>query len=125
MIVANNYQFEVSRTMRAFDFTLTPKEMALANYAMGLSGEAGEAADALKKALFHRESGQPLKIDLDHMKKEIGDVLWYASALALELGFDLDSVMSANVEKLRKRYPEGFTGAASVARADEKKGVAP
>ena len=78
-------------------------EQQLANAALGLTGEAGEVADVIKKHLFH---GTPL--DQDALAKELGDCLWYIGAFATVLGLSLDEIAQRNVDKLRKRYPEGF-----------------
>jgi NTP pyrophosphatase (non-canonical NTP hydrolase) len=80
---------------------------------MGLSGEAGETTDYMKKVVFH---GHPL--DVDRVKKEIGDVLWYAAVLADACGLKLSEIAEANVDKLRKRYPEGFDPALSQNRKE-------
>ena len=76
---------------------------ALCNWSLGLSGEVGEVIEHIKKHCFH---GKPL--DYDEVEKEIGDVLWYVSALCTELGLNLDGVAQKNVDKLSNRYPEGF-----------------
>lgn len=81
--------------------------------AMGLCGEAGEFADMLKKHLYH---GHPLV--RDEASKELGDVLWYIALACDRLGVSLEAVARANVEKLRVRYPEGFSTEASLRRAD-------
>lgn len=70
---------------------------------LGLSGEAGEAADLMKKYLFQ---GHPF--DREHMAKELGDVAWYLAVSADALGYDLEDIFRMNIEKLRARYPEGF-----------------
>ena len=85
----------------------------LSNMALGLAGEAGETADVLKKHLFH---GRPL--DSDELIKELGDVMWYVAGMATAIGASLDDVAQRNVEKLRKRYPDGFSAAASEKRID-------
>ena len=79
-------------------------EMALANYGMGLTGEAGEVADLLKKGLFHGH-----ELNYGKLKEELGDVMFYIAALATTAGLTLEEVAWANVEKLRKRYPQGFS----------------
>ena len=81
---------------------------------LGLSEEVGEVLALIKKAEFHGR-----ELDRDALKKELGDVLWYVAAIAHWYGFDLSDVASANVEKLRKRYPDGFSVERSVNRGDE------
>lgn len=85
----------------------------LLNAVLGATGEAGELADDVKKSLFH---GKPF--DRDHALKEIGDIMWYAAQAADALDATLEEVGAANIEKLKKRYPEGFSHAASAARVD-------
>jgi NTP pyrophosphatase (non-canonical NTP hydrolase) len=87
---------------------------ALVLGALGLAGEAGEAIEHVKKHVFHGHA-----LDREALMKEIGDVLWYLAALATGADLNLGQCAIANVEKLAKRYPEGFTRAASIARADE------
>ena len=73
-------------------------------WTLGLTGEAGEFADMMKK---HHGHGH----DLDEKKaaKELGDVLWYLSVLADSIGYKLSDIASMNVAKLRERYPNGFS----------------
>jgi NTP pyrophosphatase (non-canonical NTP hydrolase) len=71
---------------------------------LGLAGESGELLDLFKKWIFH---GKPL--DEEHAKKELGDVLWYCAEIAHSFKWDLDEVMQMNVDKLKARYPEGFS----------------
>lgn len=78
-------------------------EQQLANAALGLTGEAGEVAEVIKKHLFH---ATPL--DQETLAKELGDCLWYIGAFATVLGLSLDDIAQRNIDKLRKRYPEGF-----------------
>lgn len=80
--------------------------------ALGLTGEAGEVADHIKKHLGH---GHPL--DLDDLRKELGDVLWYVAELSSTLGLDLGEVAQGNVDKLLARYPDGFSSERSQNRA--------
>lgn len=79
----------------------------------GLAGEAGEVAELLKK---HHGHGHEL--DTSKLAKELGDVLWYVAELAACHGLDLDAIAAANIAKLKARYPDGFSSAASVARVD-------
>lgn len=82
--------------------------------ALGLCGEAGEVAEAIKKPIF---MGHP--ISQEKLVKEIGDVLFYLVCLCSEIGTPLPVVMKTNMEKLRLRFPNGFTSADSVARKDK------
>jgi NTP pyrophosphatase (non-canonical NTP hydrolase) len=106
----NEYQELAARTLGR-DRT---HEQQLANAALGLAGEAGEVADTLKKHLFHN---QPL--DRDGMVKELGDCLWYVAAMATVLDIELDEIGARNIEKLRRRYPEGFSFERSLNRPAE------
>lgn len=73
------------------------------NGCLGLSGETGEFNDMVKKWIFHEKD-----LDVDHAKKEMGDVLWYVAMLCHSFGWDMDEIMQMNVDKLKARYPEGF-----------------
>ncbi len=82
--------------------------------ALGLNGEAGEIADHIKKVMFH---GHPLDgATRDKIAKEIGDILWYCALAARGIGLGLSEVATMNVEKLKKRYPEGFSSERSLSR---------
>ena len=62
------------------------------------------------------------EFDREHMAEELGDVCWYVAELATGLGATLEEVMAQNIEKLRKRYPDGFDAERSVHR-EEKNGT--
>lgn len=109
----NDYQRAAARTMGFDDKSMRHPE-ALACWALGVAGEAGEVADYLKKVLFHGHD-----LDTDKLVKEMGDVLWYLAVLARQCGVDLEDVAAANIEKLKRRYPGGFSNAASRAREPE------
>jgi NTP pyrophosphatase (non-canonical NTP hydrolase) len=73
--------------------------------ALGLAGEVGETLNKIKK---HYRDGTPL--DKDDMTKELGDVLWYLSALATDLDIDLEEVAMENLKKLKDRQDRGVIG---------------
>lgn len=73
------------------------------NACLGLSGEVGEFNDMIKKWIFHEKP-----IDIDHAKKEAGDICWYLAMLCESFGWSIDEIMQMNVDKLKARYPEGF-----------------
>lgn len=73
--------------------------------ALGLGAEGGEFTEIVKKMLFQ---GKPLNEDnVFHMKRELGDIIWYWINTCRALGFDPDDVITENVLKLEKRYPGG------------------
>ena len=83
------------------------------NGVMGLCGEAGECIDIVKKAMM-----QGHRMDTAKLIEELGDVMWYCAELASGLGVTLDEVACANIDKLRKRYPDGFSAEDSIRRVD-------
>ena len=94
--------------------TLNPalsKKDVLINGVMGLCGESGEAIDLVKKHL-----AQGHELDREKLAKELGDIAWYLAETAYALDLSLEEVLSANIEKLKKRYPEGFATERSVFR---------
>ena len=91
---------------------LNPKDV-LINGVMGLCGEAGEAIDVVKKHL-----AQGHELDRDKLIKELGDVAWYLAETAHALGVPLEEVCQRNIDKLRARYPEGFSAEKSIHREE-------
>jgi NTP pyrophosphatase (non-canonical NTP hydrolase) len=73
--------------------------------AIGLSSEGGEFAEIVKKCIFQ---GKPLDKDTRfHIKRELGDILWYWINSVRSLGLDPNSVIEENIDKLKSRYPGG------------------
>ena len=105
----NEYQ---KKALRTANNQLTSIER-LQNGLMGLNGEAGECIDILKKHLF-----QGHELDRGHIAKELGDVAWYLALSADAIGYDLETIMQMNVNKLRARYPDGFDVEHSLHRAE-------
>ena len=97
--------------------TLNPalnKKDVLINGVMGLCGESGEAIDIVKRHL-----AQGHELDREHLIKELGDVVWYLAETAFALDVSLEEVCQRNIDKLKARYPEGFSAERSIHRSAE------
>jgi NTP pyrophosphatase (non-canonical NTP hydrolase) len=92
-------------------------QMRLMHAVMGLAGEVGEVTDAVKKSVLYNKA-----LDVENVKEEAGDILWYMALLLDEVGSSFEEVMQNNHDKLEKRYPTGFTEQAAIARADKEPG---
>ncbi len=100
----DEYQ-KVARTTAIYP--RTSSETSLIYVTLGLAGEAGEIAEKMKKVI--RDHGG--KIDAETtslLKDEIGDLIWYASQFALELGLSFDDIAQRNLEKLASRRERGI-----------------
>ena len=84
--------------------------------AVGMSAEAGEFTEVVKKIIFQ---GKPVNEDnLFHLKRELGDIMWYVSQACMGLDITIEEVIQMNFEKLSARYPEG---AFSIERSENRK----
>ena len=108
MLTFNQYQKYALRTANT---DILDKDKLLINGAMGLNGESGEVIDIVKKYLFQEHD-----LDKDKLIDELSDVAWYLAVSAYSLGVTLEYVCQHNVEKLLKRYPEGFSSERSINR---------
>ncbi len=73
--------------------------------AVGISAEGGEFMEIVKKMIFQ---GKPANADnLEHLKIELGDVMWYVAQACMALEIDMDEVLDTNIKKLEKRYEDG------------------
>lgn len=103
----NDYQSLAQRT----------SNKSLSNYdkirngCYGLCGESGECIDLLKKHEF-----QGHELNEEKLIDELGDVLWYIAQTAAGLGISMDDIAQRNVDKLKKRYPDGFSAERSINR---------
>ena len=96
--------------------TLNPelsKKDVLINGVMGLCGESGEVIDIVKRHL-----AQGHELEKEKLKKELGDVAWYLAETAYALDISLEEVFQGNIDKLKKRYPEGFSSERSIHREE-------
>ena len=105
----NEYQ---KLAMTTLNPALDQKDV-LINGVMGLCGESGEAIDIVKKWL-----AQGHELDREKLAKELGDIAWYLAETATALDLNLEDIFEANIEKLRKRYPEGFDSHRSIHREE-------
>ena len=103
----NEYQELAQRTSRK---ELTPREH-LYNGILGLAGETGECADLVKKHFY--QDGREI---IQNLKDEAGDVLWYVVEVISAMGWTLEEVAQHTVDKLKQRYPEGFSADRSLHR---------
>ena len=103
---ADIYQKLAARTANDMD-----EKSVLTMCALGLTGEAGEVADQIKKYIYHGHH-----FDKDAHTEELGDILWYIARDATALGLTLSGIMQKNIDKLMKRYPDGFSSEASLNR---------
>lgn len=105
----NDYQAQCMRTtIGGMDEKMTHLAWSLA-----LAGEAGELANRTKKVFIH---GHPY--DQDRVIEELGDILWYVAVYAHDIGVDLEEIAEKNIEKVAKRYPNGFSAEASINRKE-------
>ena len=106
----NEYQ---KLAMRTINKDLSEKDM-LINGVMGLCGESGEVIDIVKKHIAHNH-----ELNKDHLAKELGDVAWYLAETATALGYSLEDIFKMNIDKLKKRYPDGFDSEKSIHRKED------
>ena len=106
-LTANEYQELAARTINQ-NLSRYDKEMHALH---GMVGEIGELNSIYQKAY------QGHRADFNHIKKELGDLLWFVAEYCTACGWTLEDVMVANVEKLYGRYPDGFDSEHSLNRA--------
>lgn len=89
-----------------------PEKYAIIYPAMGLCGEAGEIAEKVKKQVMRGDKA----LDRESLLQELGDPLWYITSLADDLGYTLQDVVEANIEKLTSRKDRGVLKGSGDAR---------
>lgn len=105
-MTGNEYQKLASRTIPE---TFSESSMEFHSL-FGMVGEIGELHSIYQKVY------QGHKFEDDHVKKELGDLLWFVAEYCTGHGWDLEDIMQMNIEKLKKRYPEGFDAEHSLHR---------
>jgi len=93
------------------------RQAEIVHMILGISGEAGELLDAVKKHVIYEKP-----LDLDNIIEELGDLEFYLEGLRQLLGITREEAVDKNVEKLKKRYPQGYTNQAAQERADKQPG---
>lgn len=103
---ANEYQELAARTInpRLYDYEIEQHAI------YGLAGEVGELHSIYQKCY------QGHDFDEEHAKKELGDLLWFVAEYCTAMNWELEEVMELNIEKLMKRYPDGFEDVKSINR---------
>ncbi len=91
------YQEACKRTAKKFE---TPEKEIL-TWGLGIAGEAGDIAGCIKKTYAHDNDQR------QGIKENIGDMLWYAAMVCNFFNWDMDEILNENIEKLKKRYPDG------------------
>lgn len=95
----NEYQQAAARTIRK---DLYPEQQGM-HALHGIVGEIGEIHS------IYQKSYQGHEIDRNHLKKEFGDLLWFIAEYCTAMGWTLEEVAQGNIDKLKARYPEGFS----------------
>lgn len=114
IMAVNELGFSGSQRQLTYPYppTITPEQYMVV---WNLTGLIGEAAELTSVFLEHIASGGKI-IDKQKGTKELGDVLWYVAACATKFNLFLSDVMVLNIQKLKARYPEGYTSADSMNR---------
>ena len=107
-MTGNQYQELAARTI---DTRLSPKQMK-AHALHGMVGEIGEIHSIFQKAY------QGHAIEEEHLKKEMGDLLWFAAEYCTANNWNLEDIMRMNIDKLVARYPQGFEADKSLHRKE-------
>jgi NTP pyrophosphatase (non-canonical NTP hydrolase) len=95
----NEYQEACKITAKKFD----SEQAEIFTWGLGMAGEAGDVAGCIKKTFAHDNDVKP------GIKENLGDTLWYIAMICNFFGWKLEDVLNENIEKLKKRYPNGFT----------------
>lgn len=107
-MTGNEYQELAARTINKNLYSFEKEYHAL----HGLTGEVGEIHDIYQKTY------QGHAADEEHLKKELGDLLWFIAEYCTAMGWELEEIMQMNIDKLKARYPEGFDPDKSLHRAE-------
>lgn len=104
-----DYQDNAIKTAKTGDFKFN-----LIHAAMGLSGEAGEFTDCVKKYAIYGQS-----LDSKNAAEELGDILWFVALACETLSVSMEKIAAQNIAKLQARYPEKYTDELAAKRLDK------
>ena len=93
------FQEACRKTAKKFE----TKEKEILTWGLGIAGEAGDVASCIKKTFAHDNDQR------EGIKENLGDALWYAAMICNFFNWDFEEILKNNFEKLKKRYPQGFT----------------
>jgi len=93
------YQELCKKTVQSFE----DKDKEIMTWGLGMAGEAGDVAGCIKKTFSHKNDQK------EGIKENLGDTLWYAAMICNFFDWELEEVLTENIEKLKKRYPQGFS----------------
>jgi NTP pyrophosphatase (non-canonical NTP hydrolase) len=114
----NDYEHMVKSLRKSAELImkeLTPLDCDLLHMAVGISGEAGEILDTVKKTAIYRKD-----IDIENIIEELGDLEFFMEGLRQVLGLNRDYILSQNMSKLKKRYARGYSNQQAQDRADKQ-----
>lgn len=94
------YQKLVTRTAKG---TYKNKNDEIANWGLGVAGEAGDLAGCIKKTIYHGND------QTEGIRENVGDTMWYLAMICNFYNWDFEEVLAENIDKLKKRYKKGFT----------------
>lgn len=82
---------------------LKDKDKEISNWGLGVAGEAGDLVGCIKKTVYHNND------QTQGIRENIGDTMWYLVMICNFYGWDFEKILEENIEKLKKRYPKGFS----------------
>lgn len=93
------YQKLCRNTAKSF----ADNDKEISNWGLGIAGEAGDLAGCIKKTIYHNNDQRP------GIRENVGDTMWYLAMICNVFGWELEEILAENINKLKKRYPKGFT----------------
>lgn len=81
----------------------TDKDREISSWGLGVAGEAGDLAGCIKKTIYHDNDQR------QGIRENVGDTMWYLAMICNFFGWELEEILAENINKLKKRYPKGFT----------------